>query len=64
MRSCPTLSAPQELVLALMCVVCISGLLMSFALSERNRSYNEGITHKTLLQVFDLLGNDHPRAYP
>ncbi|BCT35732.1 thioredoxin [Pseudomonas protegens] len=26
----------------------------------RNRSYNEGIAHKTLLQVFDLLGNDHP----
>ena len=26
----------------------------------RNRSYNEGIVHKTLLQVFDLLGNDHP----
>jgi putative thioredoxin len=28
----------------------------------RNRSYNEGIAHKTLLQVFDLLGNDHPRV--
>jgi putative thioredoxin len=26
----------------------------------RNRSYNEGMPHKTLLQVFDLLGNDHP----
>ncbi|AZC25800.1 MULTISPECIES: thioredoxin [Pseudomonas] len=26
----------------------------------RNRSYSEGIAHKTLLQVFDLLGNDHP----
>ena len=26
----------------------------------RNRSYAEGIAHKTLLQVFDLLGNDHP----
>ena len=36
-----TLIAPQELVLALMCVVCISGLLMSFALSERNRSITQ-----------------------
>ncbi|WDG56827.1 thioredoxin [Pseudomonas chlororaphis] len=26
----------------------------------RNRSYNEGLPHKTLLQVFELLGNDHP----
>jgi putative thioredoxin len=26
----------------------------------RNRSYSEGLPHKTLLQVFDLLGNDHP----
>ncbi|MDE3738135.1 MULTISPECIES: thioredoxin [Pseudomonas] len=26
----------------------------------RNRSYCEGLPHKTLLQVFDLLGNDHP----
>ena len=26
----------------------------------RNRSYQEGLPHKTLLQVFDLLGNDHP----
>ncbi len=26
----------------------------------RNRSFNEGVAHKTLLQVFDLLGNDHP----
>ena len=26
----------------------------------RNRSYAEGLPHKTLLQVFDLLGNDHP----
>jgi len=26
----------------------------------RNRNYNEGQPHKTLLQVFDLLGNDHP----
>ncbi|MVW76964.1 thioredoxin [Pseudomonas xionganensis] len=26
----------------------------------RNRSYAEGAAHKTLLQVFDLLGNDHP----
>ncbi|AZD18291.1 thioredoxin [Pseudomonas chlororaphis] len=28
----------------------------------RNRSYNEGLPHKTLLQVFELLGNDHPLA--
>ena len=26
----------------------------------RNRNYSEGLPHKTLLQVFDLLGNDHP----
>ena len=26
----------------------------------RNRSYSEGLPHKTLLQVFLLLGNDHP----
>ena len=26
----------------------------------RNRSYSEGLPHKTLLQVFELLGNDHP----
>ena len=35
----------------------LDGLLRLFV---RNRSYNEGVTHKTLLQVFDLLGNDHP----
>ena len=35
----------------------LDGLLKLFT---RNRSYNDGITHKTLLQVFDLLGNDHP----
>ena len=35
----------------------LEGLLKLFI---RNRSYNEGITHKTLLQVFELLGNDHP----
>ncbi len=35
----------------------LDGLLKLFT---RNRSYNEGIPHKTLLQVFDLLGNDHP----
>ena len=35
----------------------LEGLLKLFT---RNRSYNEGITHKTLLQVFELLGNDHP----
>jgi putative thioredoxin len=26
----------------------------------RNRGYEGGLPHKTLLQVFDLLGNDHP----
>lgn len=26
----------------------------------RNREYADGLPHKTLLQVFDLLGNDHP----
>lgn len=26
----------------------------------RNRNYGEGLPHKALLQVFDLLGNDHP----
>ena len=26
----------------------------------RNRSYGEGLPHKTLLQVFELLGNEHP----
>lgn len=26
----------------------------------RNRSYADGLAHKTLLQVFDLLGNEHP----
>lgn len=26
----------------------------------RNRGYAEGLPHKTLLQVFDLLGSDHP----
>ncbi|WP_286974361.1 thioredoxin [Pseudomonas sp.] len=26
----------------------------------RNRGYADGIAHKTLLQVFELLGNDHP----
>jgi putative thioredoxin len=29
-------------------------------LFQRNRGYSEGLPHKTLLQVFDLLGNDHP----
>ena len=36
-----TLIAPQELILALMAVVCICGLLMSIALSERARSIAE-----------------------
>nr|WP_298140522.1 thioredoxin [uncultured Pseudomonas sp.] len=26
----------------------------------RNRGYADGLPHKTLLQVFDLLGNEHP----
>ncbi|MES2868300.1 MAG: response regulator [Pseudomonadota bacterium] len=36
-----TLLAPQEVVLALMLVVCVSGSLMSIALSERNRSITD-----------------------
>lgn len=35
----------------------LDGLLKLF---QRNRGYSEGLPHKTLLQVFDLLGNDHP----
>ncbi|UVE17306.1 thioredoxin [Pseudomonas sp. LS44] len=35
----------------------LDGLLKLFV---RNRSYADGLTHKTLLQVFDLLGGDHP----
>lgn len=35
----------------------LDGLLKLFV---RNRSYAEGLPHKTLLQVFDLLGSDHP----
>lgn len=35
----------------------LDGLLKLFV---RNRSYADGLPHKTLLQVFDLLGNDHP----
>ncbi|WPO99488.1 thioredoxin [Pseudomonas sp. HR96] len=35
----------------------LEGLLKLFV---RNRSFNEGAAHKTLLQVFELLGNDHP----
>ncbi|BAP41846.1 thioredoxin [Pseudomonas sp. 21LCFQ02] len=35
----------------------LEGLLKLFV---RNRGYSEGLPHKTLLQVFDLLGNDHP----
>ncbi|MFF7709808.1 thioredoxin [Pseudomonas sp. NPDC007930] len=35
----------------------LDGLLKLF---KRNRGWNEGLAHKTLLQVFDLLGNDHP----
>ncbi|MNE79936.1 hypothetical protein D3C80_1764640 [compost metagenome] len=29
-------------------------------LFQRNRGYENGLPHKTLLQVFELLGNDHP----
>ena len=35
----------------------LQGLLQLFV---RNSGYAEGAAHKTLLQVFDLLGNDHP----
>ncbi|AEB60276.1 thioredoxin [Ectopseudomonas mendocina] len=35
----------------------LDGLLKLFV---RNRSYADGLPHKTLLQVFDLLGGDHP----
>ena len=35
----------------------LDGLLKLFV---RNRSFQEGAAHKALLQVFDLLGNDHP----
>ena len=35
----------------------LDGLLRLFV---RNRNYADGLPHKTLLQVFDLLGNDHP----
>ena len=35
----------------------LDGLLKLFV---RNRSYSDGLPHKTLLQVFDLLGGDHP----
>ncbi len=35
----------------------LDGLLKLFV---RNRNYADGQPHKTLLQVFDLLGNDHP----
>ncbi|MDZ5604600.1 thioredoxin [Pseudomonas sp. RP23018S] len=35
----------------------LDGLLKLF---QRNRSYEEGLPHKALLQVFELLGNDHP----
>lgn len=35
----------------------LEGLLQLFV---RNRSFQEGAAHKTLLQIFDLLGNEHP----
>ncbi|GGJ98956.1 thioredoxin [Pseudomonas matsuisoli] len=34
----------------------LDGLLSLFT---RNRAYGDGLPHKTLLQVFDLLGSDH-----
>lgn len=37
--------------------VALEGLLKLFV---RNRGYANGLPHKTLLQVFDLLGSDHP----
>lgn len=35
----------------------LDGLLKLF---QRNRSYADGLPHKSLLQVFELLGGDHP----
>ena len=35
----------------------LEGLLKLFV---RNRGYENGLPHKALLQVFELLGNDHP----
>lgn len=35
----------------------LDGLLKLF---QRNRSYQDGLPHKALLQVFELLGNEHP----
>jgi len=35
----------------------LDGLLTLFM---RSRHYADGLPHKTLLQVFDLLGSDHP----
>lgn len=35
----------------------LEGLLKLFV---RNRGFNEGAAHKSLLQVFELLGNDYP----
>ncbi|NLC10092.1 MAG: thioredoxin [Gammaproteobacteria bacterium] len=35
----------------------LQALLLIFT---RNRSFNEGAAHRTLLQVFDLLGTEHP----
>ncbi|WP_371369845.1 thioredoxin [Pseudomonas sp. QL9] len=35
----------------------MDGLLRLF---QRNRDYGDGLPRKTLVQVFDLLGNDHP----
>jgi putative thioredoxin len=37
--------------------IALGGLLDLFV---RNRTYADGLPHKTLLQVFDLLGSDHP----
>ncbi|MGV8796583.1 tetratricopeptide repeat protein, partial [Pseudomonas aeruginosa] len=35
----------------------LDGLLKLFL---RNRGYQDDLPRKTLVQVFDLLGNDHP----
>ena len=35
----------------------MDGLLKLF---QRNRAYENGLPQKALLQVFELLGNEHP----
>lgn len=58
----PCFSRARAAAEKLRCLVCWAacrneGLLKLFI---RNRGYSEGLPHKTLLQVFELLGNDHP----